>query len=928
MSMKLLIEQNGKKQDVHLNETPIRVGRSPEFELCFNNPQVSRFHCIFWMEEGRLWVQDQGSANGTFVDDVRLESKIRLELKHGQDIKLGKSGIQISVIDKDLEKKSESKSKSVASHSNYEISSNSSTGHDQDSYAQNLISNAKSYLESNEPSVSTPTENQKGVYKSELKTNPEFVSHKQENFDRMKDEVAGFVNDAKGNAKALLENAQQEIDKLKQETQALCIDRLNQAEKEATQILGKAQKESLELVKKSKEEASQLLTEAQKKSFDIQKKSQEEYHQKQLELSALGNKSIKEAADKATQILEDTNKKISQLLADSQNEAVKIKSLANKESEEILSKANQQAREVYAKAQDETKKHIEEAHRKSEEKIKWAQLEAEKMLEEGRGSIREMRENAEKELAQIREQERQRVLADANDDVKKMFEKAQLTIDGWIQKAKSDEKEIRDQIQGHQIELETLKNLMQDLNESKKRSQAEIHSLNEEAIQLKKDLDQELSQLKSETQIWCEEQKAQANKYYDQQHKAGDEYLESAQKAEERNKKYELQLEEKLNATQVLQEQLTTKNQSADAALHEAKSSLDSAKKQAAEMKHQADEELHKAQKHVKELRDKVELEATEKRKQMEESAVKSRIQAEEDLTQWLQEEQGKILELRRQQVVEFEKNVLGSLLQVIPKSENHKTVELEKSIRDTAKKSFVEVSHELLTAKRGRNKKRRWIINSVSAACLVLAAFYGGSRWEYQKHEVQTQANYLLKKIQEQREKAPKFNPKMDYNPKSNYADNIIHTKEYATIKLNESVKDQWITSLNKLFLEELELKDETIVKFITMENNLIRDLVDLRKGIIPEKEAEGLQRLKEAEDKFVQEVAEVIGGQKNISKINAFEQKFLQSYLSTAESMDTEKRGLASTALDAKSEEPKPTETKVMEPKPTDNSDKDSTK
>ena len=104
MSMKLSIEQNGKNQDVHLNETPIRVGRSPEFELCFNNPQVSRFHCIFWMEEGRLWIQDQGSANGTFVDDVRLESKIRLELKNNQEIKLGKSGILIKVHEKKKEK--------------------------------------------------------------------------------------------------------------------------------------------------------------------------------------------------------------------------------------------------------------------------------------------------------------------------------------------------------------------------------------------------------------------------------------------------------------------------------------------------------------------------------------------------------------------------------------------------------------------------------------------------------------------------------------------------------------------------------------------------------------------------------------------------------------------------------------------------------
>ncbi|MFQ5655342.1 MAG: FHA domain-containing protein, partial [Planctomycetota bacterium] len=51
----------------------ILCGRSPRSDLPIPGRGVSRRHAIFWHRAGLDWVEDAGSTNGTFVNDVRVE---------------------------------------------------------------------------------------------------------------------------------------------------------------------------------------------------------------------------------------------------------------------------------------------------------------------------------------------------------------------------------------------------------------------------------------------------------------------------------------------------------------------------------------------------------------------------------------------------------------------------------------------------------------------------------------------------------------------------------------------------------------------------------------------------------------------------------------------------------------------------------------
>lgn len=80
-------------QGVHKGKTiPIPVaqfliGRDETCQLRPSSPAISKRHCAILFKSGKLFVQDFGSTNGTFVNDEQVSGEI--EVKHNDRIKVG-----------------------------------------------------------------------------------------------------------------------------------------------------------------------------------------------------------------------------------------------------------------------------------------------------------------------------------------------------------------------------------------------------------------------------------------------------------------------------------------------------------------------------------------------------------------------------------------------------------------------------------------------------------------------------------------------------------------------------------------------------------------------------------------------------------------------------------------------------------------------
>jgi hypothetical protein len=84
---------NSVLKEVHVGQSGVRIGRSPDNGLTIDNQAVSHHHArVFTGTSGRLLLEDLGSMNGTFVNGQLARS---VSLKPGDSIIIGKHNILV-----------------------------------------------------------------------------------------------------------------------------------------------------------------------------------------------------------------------------------------------------------------------------------------------------------------------------------------------------------------------------------------------------------------------------------------------------------------------------------------------------------------------------------------------------------------------------------------------------------------------------------------------------------------------------------------------------------------------------------------------------------------------------------------------------------------------------------------------------------------
>jgi hypothetical protein len=63
------------------------IGRSPDCGIFLDDVTVSRKHAVLHQRDGSIFIEDQGSLNGTFVNRKRVESA---QLEDGDEVQIGK----------------------------------------------------------------------------------------------------------------------------------------------------------------------------------------------------------------------------------------------------------------------------------------------------------------------------------------------------------------------------------------------------------------------------------------------------------------------------------------------------------------------------------------------------------------------------------------------------------------------------------------------------------------------------------------------------------------------------------------------------------------------------------------------------------------------------------------------------------------------
>ena len=91
----LVLTQDGEQKKVFsfTEQSDVTIGRATENVVSFIDSRSSRFHAKLFFKDGQWYVQDIGSRNGTFLDDLNISGKV-CPIRAGQHIQIGHATLQ------------------------------------------------------------------------------------------------------------------------------------------------------------------------------------------------------------------------------------------------------------------------------------------------------------------------------------------------------------------------------------------------------------------------------------------------------------------------------------------------------------------------------------------------------------------------------------------------------------------------------------------------------------------------------------------------------------------------------------------------------------------------------------------------------------------------------------------------------------------
>ena len=84
-----LVDPGGQRH--LLDHERIRLGRGADSDIVVTSPRASRDHARVLLERHKVWIEDLGSANGTWVNEARITAPI--ELRDGDRIIIGDTAL-------------------------------------------------------------------------------------------------------------------------------------------------------------------------------------------------------------------------------------------------------------------------------------------------------------------------------------------------------------------------------------------------------------------------------------------------------------------------------------------------------------------------------------------------------------------------------------------------------------------------------------------------------------------------------------------------------------------------------------------------------------------------------------------------------------------------------------------------------------------
>ncbi len=148
-----------------------------------------------------------------------------------------------------------------------------------------------------------------------------------------------------------------------------------------------------------------------------------------------------------------------------------------------------------------------------------------------------------------------------------------------------------------------------------------------------------------------------------------------------------------------------------------------------------------------------------------------------------------------------------------------------------------------------------------------------------FSKKRYQNAEEFARKKIIATRQRhtyAPTTTPEF----KLTFYENVLFTTDFLS-KFRKSVyQDKWIIDLNDFFIHRLDVKDTTIIRYVSLEANFLNELEKLKASVDPRNPAPKIAQMKALEREFKEKLATIFEDPDKVAVFYEFHQSFWKDF------------------------------------------------
>lgn len=921
----------------------LTIGRSEEADLCLQFSGISRKHLSIASQDGKIYIKDNNSKYGTRINGSKIQSDKYVSYKPFERIQF--SGVPDVVIGLRLVPRVEAAGlessgntdfmSRVVKHSLSQVVSHifQGLGNDDDAgqsgSPDKIVAEERRAVQNLAGLLTDAQAVADGIRKNAIRESEVIL----EGAKQVCEEIKSKAND---DAEKYWERKNDELKVIYSEQKKKVLEFEKEVQGKAQEIIQGARAKREDIVREASESAQELLKQAESEKEQIQKKIRDEaIEEARKEAGGILN----EARQQADRTLAQAVEKAKDYIREKIEEFQKTKKIEEKKIEEMRAEIVHEKEQHISEAQTASKKIIEQANQEKaeieKETSRWRQMLSDLKVEVEHLEAHLLKEKykivsmAKKQAEEIhgRAKQSSRVtLRLARQYARRVYKQVTSGLEQRVKQA--DEAFQADQaarrkkmadLESHCADLESQKsnltNEVSALSEKSSKLQKEVESLFEQAERIKiksKVTEDELARIEEEKK---ETLKAIAEKtsakstelaeltdVFHQKERELQEVRHQVDSVKQemdklRHQRENLHAEVEQAETQLGQKIMESRKQS-EGIISQAKAQAESLLNEAQE-KAQKQMELVKIKIHEDEEKAK---KVFEEMKLAEERKIASlRIEGEKKL-------QSEFVEVRRR-LDERLKNEMRGILEHVSKELRifFESSELAQEARADITQRALSVIDKaiqgeslsdqnqlqemfMFDVKQKDARKKFWkkSATAAAAAVIVFGIYFSfkdqifSTVQEWGKNLASNQQEHFANEYLKERREAMTFKPTMTEDFKGSYTENVIYTSGYLEFEKNDQVRDEWILKLNEFFEKSLKLDETTIVKFNSLEVQLIKNIEKLSQDINPQFEKEAIARIREAEAESLLRMKELLGGEKPYQRFWTFKKEFFVSRVS----------------------------------------------